>query len=160
MASGLSVFRKRRVLSNRNPLSSADSLRQPPRRVPEKLFTALETSGKSAGNHLFAGAGRDLYHGFRRPEAMAGGAPILAALWCGLVRTTGTAAYLINGSCEAQDIRLKAFGNWRAKFRAEPQRLQRKLLYRRGGLSQPLSHTLNHVTYPFSGRGSRCVATA
>ena len=46
--------------------------------------------------------------------------------------------------CEAQDIPLKAFGNWRAKFKAEPQPTVRKLLYRRGGLSHSLSHTLSH----------------
>jgi Transposase len=55
--------------------------------------------------------------------------------------------------CEAQGIPLKAFGNWRAKFKAEPQLPERKLLYRRGGLnhtlSHSLSHTLSHVTYPF-----------
>ena len=54
--------------------------------------------------------------------------------------------------CEAQGIPLKAFGNWRAKFKAEPQLPERKLLYRRGGLSHTLSHslshTLSHVTYP------------
>ena len=53
--------------------------------------------------------------------------------------------------CEAQGIPLKAFGNWRAKFKAEPQLPERKLLYRRGGLSHTLSHslshTLSHVTY-------------
>ena len=56
--------------------------------------------------------------------------------------------------CEAQGIPLKAFGNWRAKFKAEPQPPTRKLLYRRGGLSHilshSLSHTLSHVTYPSS----------
>ena len=56
--------------------------------------------------------------------------------------------------CQAQGISLKAFGNWRAKFKAEPQLQARKLLYRRGGLSHPLSHslshTLSHVTYPSS----------
>jgi hypothetical protein len=60
--------------------------------------------------------------------------------------------------CEAQGIPLKAFGNWRAKFKAEPPPPERKLLYRRRGLSHtlshslshPLSHTLSHVTYPFS----------
>lgn len=46
--------------------------------------------------------------------------------------------------CEAQGIPLKAFGNWRAKFKAEPQPRERKLLYRRGGLSHRLSHTLSH----------------
>jgi hypothetical protein len=49
--------------------------------------------------------------------------------------------------CEAQGIPLKAFGNWRAKFKAEPQPLARKLLYRRGGLSHTLSHPLSHMTY-------------
>lgn len=46
--------------------------------------------------------------------------------------------------CEAEGLSLKAFGNWRAKFKAEPQPLQRKLLYRRGGASHSLSHTLSH----------------
>jgi len=31
--------------------------------------------------------------------------------------------------CEAQEISLKPFGNWRAKFKAEPQPPARKLLY-------------------------------
>lgn len=56
--------------------------------------------------------------------------------------------------CEAQRLSLKAFGNWRAKFKVEPQLPARKLLYRRGGashsLSHTLSHTLSHVTYPSS----------
>ena len=56
--------------------------------------------------------------------------------------------------CEAQGIPLKAFGNWRAKFKAEPQASARKLLYRRGGLSHTLSHSLSHplshMTYPSS----------
>jgi len=46
--------------------------------------------------------------------------------------------------CEAQGLSLKAFGNWRAKFKAEPQPRPRKLLYRRGGLNQRLGHTLGH----------------
>jgi len=46
--------------------------------------------------------------------------------------------------CEAHGIPLKAFGNWRAKFKAEPRPLERKLLYRRGGLSHTLSHSLSH----------------
>jgi len=46
--------------------------------------------------------------------------------------------------CEAQGIPLKAFGNWRAKFKAEPH----KLLYRRGHASHTPSHTLSHGTYP------------
>jgi hypothetical protein len=32
--------------------------------------------------------------------------------------------------CEAHGIPLKAFGNWRARFKAEPQLPVRKLLYR------------------------------
>ena len=56
--------------------------------------------------------------------------------------------------CEAHGIPLKAFGNWRAKFKAEPQPAARKLLYRRGGLSHSLSHSLSHplshMTYPSS----------
>src|SRR6202171_3426685 len=46
--------------------------------------------------------------------------------------------------CEAHGIPLKAFGSWRAKFKAEPQPLLRKLLYRRGGLSHTVSHSLSH----------------
>jgi hypothetical protein len=49
--------------------------------------------------------------------------------------------------CEAHGIPLKAFGNWRAKFKAEPQLPVRKLLYRRRGLSHSLSHGLSHMTY-------------
>jgi hypothetical protein len=50
--------------------------------------------------------------------------------------------------CEAEGIPLKAFGNWRAKFKAEPQPPGRKLLYRRRGLSHSLSHTLSHTLSP------------
>jgi len=46
--------------------------------------------------------------------------------------------------CEAYGIPLKAFGNWRAKFMAEPQLPARKVLYRRGGLSHTLSHSSSH----------------
>ena len=61
--------------------------------------------------------------------------------------------------CEAEGIPLKAFGNWRAVFKAEPQPPERKLLWRRRGLSHTLSHslshslspTLSHGTYPSSG---------
>lgn len=60
--------------------------------------------------------------------------------------------------CELQGLSLKAFGNWRAVFKAEPQAPAPKLLYRRGRLSHTLSHTLSHslshtlshVTYPSS----------
>ena len=44
--------------------------------------------------------------------------------------------------CEAYEEPLKAFGNWRAKFKAEPQTPARKVLYRRGGLSHTLEATL------------------
>jgi hypothetical protein len=57
--------------------------------------------------------------------------------------------------CEAHGIPLKAFGNWRAKFKAEPQPPVRKLLYRRRGLSHTLSHgvsqSLSHMTYDLPG---------
>src|SRR5271170_7490584 len=61
--------------------------------------------------------------------------------------------------CAAQGIPLKAFGNWRARFKAEPQSPARKLLYRRRGLSHTLSHsfshmpshTLSHMAYPSLG---------
>lgn len=53
--------------------------------------------------------------------------------------------------CAVQVISLKAFGNWRAKFQAEPQPVVSKLLYRRGGSSQTLSHRLSHT---FSHRPS------
>jgi hypothetical protein len=46
--------------------------------------------------------------------------------------------------CEAHGIALKAFGNWRAKFKAEPQLPAPKLLCRRRGLSHTLSHRLSH----------------
>ena len=49
--------------------------------------------------------------------------------------------------CEAEDIPLKAFGNWRVIFKAEPQPPERKLLWRRRGLSPPFSPRLNP---PFS----------
>ncbi len=39
-----------------------------------------------------------------------------------------------------QGIPLKAFGNWRAKFKAEPQLQARKLLYRRRGLTTAPDH--------------------
>ena len=58
--------------------------------------------------------------------------------------------------CEAQGIPLKAFGNWRARFVAEPQSAPLKLLYRRTGsshtvnhrLSHTVNHTLTHGAYP------------
>jgi hypothetical protein len=56
--------------------------------------------------------------------------------------------------CEAEDIPLKAFGNWRQRFRLERQPPERKLLYRRRGLSPPLSPRLSPLlspgTYPSS----------
>lgn len=41
--------------------------------------------------------------------------------------------------CEFYGLPQKAFENWRAKFKAEPQPAERKLLYRRRPLSPPLS---------------------
>jgi hypothetical protein len=61
--------------------------------------------------------------------------------------------------CEAEGIPLKAFGNWRAQFKAEPQPPELKPLYRRHcaghhrrRLSHPptLSHPSSGVTYPSS----------
>ena len=49
--------------------------------------------------------------------------------------------------CEAEGVPLKAFGNWRSKFEAEPQPPERKLLYRRRGSSPPFSP---HLSPPFS----------
>ena len=46
--------------------------------------------------------------------------------------------------CEVHGLPPKAFENWRAKFKAEPQPLERKLLYRRRGLSHTSSHSLSH----------------
>jgi len=46
--------------------------------------------------------------------------------------------------CEAHGLPRKGFENWRAKFKVEPQVPERKLLYRRSGLSHRLSHTLSH----------------
>ena len=63
--------------------------------------------------------------------------------------------------CQAQGIPLKAFGNWRSKFKAEPQPSERKLLYRRRPLSPPLSPPisplLSPVTYPSSPLASPIV---
>jgi len=53
--------------------------------------------------------------------------------------------------CEAEGIPLKAFGNWRAQFKAEPQLAERKLLYRRRPLSPPLSPPVSPpLSPPFS----------
>jgi hypothetical protein len=56
--------------------------------------------------------------------------------------------------CEAEGIPLKAFGNWRAQFKAEPQPPEGRLLYRRRPLSPPLSPPVSPpsgpVTYPSS----------
>src|SRR5215469_501370 len=50
--------------------------------------------------------------------------------------------------CEAEGIPLKAFGNWRAQFKAEPPLPERKLLYRRRPLSPPLSPLLGPPLSP------------
>lgn len=46
--------------------------------------------------------------------------------------------------CQVHDLPLKAFGNWRAMFKAEPKPKIAKLLYRRGDLSHRLSHSPSH----------------
>jgi hypothetical protein len=46
--------------------------------------------------------------------------------------------------CEAQGIPLRAFGNRRARFKAEPEPPSPKLLYRRRSLSHALSHSVSH----------------
>ena len=53
--------------------------------------------------------------------------------------------------CEAEGIPLKAFGNWRAQFKAEPPPSERKLLYRRRPLSPRLSPPVSPpLSPPFS----------
>src|SRR5262249_62395220 len=46
--------------------------------------------------------------------------------------------------CEAQELSLKAFGNWRAKFKTEPQPLPRRVLYPGGGGKHKLSSNPYH----------------
>jgi len=53
--------------------------------------------------------------------------------------------------CEVHKIPLKAFGNWRARFKTEPQPPERKLLYRRGGVSHRLSHGVSHTLSHMTG---------
>jgi hypothetical protein len=56
--------------------------------------------------------------------------------------------------CELYGVPLKAFGNWRAKFKAAPQTPARKVLYRRGKLSHTLSHGLSHgLSHDLPGPG-------
>ena len=53
--------------------------------------------------------------------------------------------------CQFHSLPQKAFENWRQKFRAEPQPPQRKVLYRRRGLSPPFSpHLSPPLNPPFS----------
>lgn len=47
--------------------------------------------------------------------------------------------------CEAHGLPLKRFGNWRAKFKAEPE-VVGKLLYRRGGGLRPMSKWARHMS--------------
>jgi hypothetical protein len=56
--------------------------------------------------------------------------------------------------CEAEGIPLKAFGNWRSQFKAEPQPPERKLLYRHRGLSPPFSPHLSPPLSPLLGPGT------
>ena len=55
---------------------------------------------------------------------------------------------------KAQGLSLKAFGNWRAKFKAEPQPPECKLLYRRCGARHSPSHTLSHSAGHSLGHGT------
>ena len=57
--------------------------------------------------------------------------------------------------CEAHGLPQKGFENWRQKFRAEPVPAQRKLLYRRRGLSPPLSPPVSPPLSPGSYHSSR-----
>ena len=66
------------------------------------------------------------------------------AFWCAHHETWIESELNQREYCEAYGIPLKAFGNWRAKFKAEPQLPARKVLYRRSGLSHALSHGLSH----------------
>jgi hypothetical protein len=56
--------------------------------------------------------------------------------------------------CVAAGIPLKAFGNWRAVFKVEPQPSERKLLYRRRDLSPPLSPQLSPPFSPLLSPGT------
>jgi transposase-like protein len=47
--------------------------------------------------------------------------------------------------CEAHGLPLKRFGNWRAKFKAEPE-VAGKLLYRRGGGLSHMTKWARHMT--------------
>ena len=57
--------------------------------------------------------------------------------------------------CEAEGIPLKAFGNWRAQFKTEPQPPECKLLYRRRRLSPPISPLLSPLLSPGAYPSSR-----
>ena len=70
------------------------------------------------------------------------------AFWRSTMEAWGRSELNQREYCEAHGIPLKAFGNWRAKFKAEPQPPVRKLLYRRGVLSHTLSHSLSHSLIP------------
>ena len=47
--------------------------------------------------------------------------------------------------CEANSLPLRRFGNWRAKFKAEPE-VPEKLLYRRGEVLRPMSKWARHMS--------------
>jgi hypothetical protein len=57
--------------------------------------------------------------------------------------------------CEAHGLPQKAFENWRQKFRAEPQLLERRLLYRRRPLSPPLSPPVSPLLSPVTYTSSQ-----
>lgn len=62
--------------------------------------------------------------------------------------------------CAAERIPLKSFGNWRDKFKAEPQPIQRKLLWRRGVLSHTPGLILSHRRLRPAGRSRRFASCA
>src|SRR5260370_19301934 len=54
--------------------------------------------------------------------------------------------------CEAQGLPLKAFGNWRAQVKAEPQPPERKLPHSRGRLTHTPYHTPRPTPTPKTNR--------
>jgi Transposase IS66 family/IS66 C-terminal element len=57
--------------------------------------------------------------------------------------------------CAAEGIPLKAFGNWRAQFKAEPQPPERRLLYRRRRFP-PRGSVADAIRYALTRWGALC----
>ena len=64
------------------------------------------------------------------------------------IGVSGVFSHTFRGFRRHDRIPLKAFGNWRVIFKAGPQAAERKLLYRRRGLSPPLSPPLSPLLSP------------